>query len=399
MNTTTWTEAKIQRLINDEVEESLFLDYKAADALGKNNDKKKEITKDVSAMANSAGGTIIYGIKEYQQKGKTHLPEKTDPINRQDFSKEWLEQVISNIRPRIGNVLIHSVSIGEDSNNVIYIVEVPQSFTPHQASDLKYYKRFNFESTAMYDYEINDIRNRRSVIEKLLNFEIVIKDYSIVLFSVENIGDRTAFDVKFNFSPELIWAQGNCPPLFKRGVNAFHPNQKYVFFYQSFVDIMNDSNIPKIFELEITYTHPQIEKQISDSFFIDFSDYMLSTRIKSDIEEQTDSLQKAIKELKGELNNLNKKFQHFPMMTKPTGFNLSFTALNNLRHLIQNDELEKFDPTQCDMGVFREVLGVDLNLAYKIERFFRSPNTDSQLENIEGISDDIIAKIAQHFLI
>jgi len=42
-------------------------------------------------MANSAGGIIIYGIKEYDEADKRHLPEKIDPIQQNVFSKEWLE--------------------------------------------------------------------------------------------------------------------------------------------------------------------------------------------------------------------------------------------------------------------------------------------------------------------
>jgi predicted HTH transcriptional regulator len=60
-----WDQAELERHIKDGVEENLNLDYKAADALGTSDGKKKEITKDVSAFANSAGGIIIYGIKEY----------------------------------------------------------------------------------------------------------------------------------------------------------------------------------------------------------------------------------------------------------------------------------------------------------------------------------------------
>ena len=57
------TEADLLALISAGVEESAALDYKRADSLNKRDDKKKtEITKDVSSFANSAGGTIIYGI-------------------------------------------------------------------------------------------------------------------------------------------------------------------------------------------------------------------------------------------------------------------------------------------------------------------------------------------------
>ena len=155
-----WTQVTIQRHIDEQIEENLNLDYKAADALWKSPGKKKEITKDVSAMANSDGGIIIYGITEYQEPDQKHLPEKMDPVDRTQFSKEWLEQVINTIRPRMDGVVVHPVSLSSEPNGVIYVVEVPQSTTAHQARDYRYYKRFNFESVPMEDYEIRDVMSR-----------------------------------------------------------------------------------------------------------------------------------------------------------------------------------------------------------------------------------------------
>lgn len=156
-----WDKEKLQRLIDDREEESLTLEYKAADALGKSSEKKREVSKDVSAMANSAGGVIIYGIREYDDEGRQHLPEKIDGIERAEYSKEWLEQVInSNIQRRIENVIIHPVSVSGDEGKGVYVVEIPQSTTAHQAKDYRYYKRFNFESVPMEDYEIRDVMNR-----------------------------------------------------------------------------------------------------------------------------------------------------------------------------------------------------------------------------------------------
>jgi len=40
------------------------------------------------------------------------------------------------------------------------VIDVPQSSTAHQASDKRYYKRFNFESVPMEDYEIRDVMQR-----------------------------------------------------------------------------------------------------------------------------------------------------------------------------------------------------------------------------------------------
>ena len=54
----------INNFISNKIEENLNLDYKASDALQRNDKKTNEISKDVSAFANSDGGLIIYGIKD-----------------------------------------------------------------------------------------------------------------------------------------------------------------------------------------------------------------------------------------------------------------------------------------------------------------------------------------------
>jgi predicted HTH transcriptional regulator len=94
MSEVEWTENKVQSYIDNELEESLTLDYKDSRSLGKSDRRKAEITKDVSAMANSAGGLLIYGISEYQDADRSHLPEKITPIDQKELSKEWLEQII-----------------------------------------------------------------------------------------------------------------------------------------------------------------------------------------------------------------------------------------------------------------------------------------------------------------
>ncbi len=175
-----WNQVRIQQLIDDEVEESLTLDYKAAGAIAKNPANKTEITKDVSAFANSAGGLIIYGVAEYKQPSKKHLPEKIDPIDRTQFSREWLDQIIGTIQPRISGIIIHPVPINSAPNHVVYVVEIPQSVTVHQATNKLYYKRSNFESIPMEDYEIRDVMNRDKHPKIDISFEIemVTKKYA-----------------------------------------------------------------------------------------------------------------------------------------------------------------------------------------------------------------------------
>ena len=171
-----WTQQRLEGLIRNETEESLTLEYKSAEALARVDQNKKEITKDVSAMANSAGGTLIYGIREHGDPNKKHLPEKIVPVNRVEFSREWLEQIIQSIRPRIEGIVIHSVTLDSGPNDVAYAVEVPQSNTAHQASNHRYYKRFNFQSVPMEDYEIRDVILRESMPDVEVRFLVEIRN-------------------------------------------------------------------------------------------------------------------------------------------------------------------------------------------------------------------------------
>ena len=234
--TTDWNEAALQQYIDDETEESLTLDYKAADALEKTDKKKREITKDVSAMANSAGGIIIYGISEYKDPDKKHLPESLSPINRRDFSKEWLEQIINNIRPHIDGLVIHPVPLNSGPDDVAYVVEIQQSTTAHQATDKRYYKRFNFISEAMDDYEIRDIFNRQLAPNASVEFGFDRPDKNahtyLLKIYVTNLGTSVIqnFQLEFTF-PHVVGYENNL--IHKRDNIELRFDEDYIVTYRS----------------------------------------------------------------------------------------------------------------------------------------------------------------------
>ena len=175
-------------MIQQQVEENHQLDYKAAAALSIS--KKDDITKDVSAFANSAGGEVIYGIKEFEQKDKKHLPEKIDPVDGRKFAREWLDQIIGQINPRIEGVRITPVRVGPQDWETCYVVDIPKSETAHQARDLRYYRRYNFESVPMADHEIRDVMNRRKLPK--LDLHVRLHETSTtslkILLRIDNVG-------------------------------------------------------------------------------------------------------------------------------------------------------------------------------------------------------------------
>lgn len=190
----------IEDLIANEVEENIHLDYKAAGALDKDDRKRSEITKDVSAFANSDGGIIVYGVSE-----EDHKPKEISPIDGRIYTKEWLENVIQLIQPRIENVMIYPIRV-DDIGQSIYVVKIPRSGdAPHMAKDKRYYKRFNFKSEPMEDYEVKDLYNRTSVPELKIaacSFSPKEADDEIVydlVAAVVNKGNQVCESYKLNF--------------------------------------------------------------------------------------------------------------------------------------------------------------------------------------------------------
>lgn len=185
-----WDINDVESLIRNQVQENINLDYKRSISLENNEKNKTEISKDVSAFANSNGGIIIYGVKE-----KNHLPEEIDDGIEVEGKREWLEQVInSRISPRIQNVVIQPISLEASPSKAIFAVEIREGLTAYQASDHKYYRRFNFQSVPMHDYEVKMAINRYR--EPKLELDIDLSENSAgqvcLEISAKNVGAISA---------------------------------------------------------------------------------------------------------------------------------------------------------------------------------------------------------------
>jgi hypothetical protein len=190
----------VQALIDNSVHESEVLEYKTASAPF--DDKgRKEVAKDVSAMANSLGGVIIYGVA-------TDPTLKSKPVRMEDVDPKCfaaLDQVVnSQVRPPVA----FRKKLIPPSAPRVMVVDVPASEDPpHQSLyDKRYYRRSGEESIAMeHDLVAMYFGRRRGPVLEILfqrhhqlepfQGEPPVSNTVLLRVLVNNVGKRSAHHV------------------------------------------------------------------------------------------------------------------------------------------------------------------------------------------------------------
>src|ERR1700730_2265784 len=115
------TKAELEALQTSNVKEGLHLEYKASGAIDKRDDSKKlEMARDVSAFANADGGQVVYGMTE-----KDHEPAGLDQgVDAKTYPEIWFEQVLQqHIIPTITGLRPRHVPLSKSM--VAVVIDVP----------------------------------------------------------------------------------------------------------------------------------------------------------------------------------------------------------------------------------------------------------------------------------
>ncbi len=150
------TEEDLQRLIDDEVGERKTIEYKAtlpADL----PEAKKEFLADVSSLANSSGGDIVYGMAE---DPKTGLPTRLVGLAIDNVDKEILRRqalIRDGIEPRLPLVDIQPVNLL--NGRVILVIRIPRSWMgPHQVTFRNHAKFYSRDSNGKHQLDVTELR-------------------------------------------------------------------------------------------------------------------------------------------------------------------------------------------------------------------------------------------------
>jgi hypothetical protein len=226
----------VELFVSRKIEESLNLEYKDIKAY----ENFDELSKDVSAFANSEGGLLILGVGQ-EKKGPKIFP--TEITWGDEFlSKERLENNLTGkIHPRIEGLKIVPI---RKNNSVIFLLDIPQSENPpHMAFDKRYYRRLNFGNSPMEHYEVSDFFGRRrkpclNLIVELTEVDVKDSTYQLkIRLFLQNSGKAIAKYIQLTasfFNLEILESdvsfqriddlrEGVPSIQFVEPINVFHP--------------------------------------------------------------------------------------------------------------------------------------------------------------------------------
>ncbi|MEU7384684.1 MULTISPECIES: ATP-binding protein [unclassified Streptomyces] len=123
------TEGDLQRAVESRMPESVDLAWKRSFYLG-TDAGKKELAKDVSAMANTAGGVVVIGIDDGKEDHANALAP-VDPTPGR--GEEWIRAVLAHwTQPVVPNVGVRRVKSTAYEGKIYWVLTVPPSTqAPH----------------------------------------------------------------------------------------------------------------------------------------------------------------------------------------------------------------------------------------------------------------------------
>lgn len=126
----------IDKLIEDEVEESQHLDYEEIPK----KPKFERLVEHVSGFLNTSGGIVMFGVSEQ----KNRIPKE---ITWSSIRKETVENnLYQKVEPWNENIEIVPIQNPADDSKRIFVISIPKSMNPPHMANHRYHVRLNFQT-------------------------------------------------------------------------------------------------------------------------------------------------------------------------------------------------------------------------------------------------------------
>lgn len=220
-------------------------------------DIRENLSKAISAFANSGGGVLVLGLSNPQRRWQVD-DGGIDLTIKRPSTREWLEDIIPTLVDLpLSSFNIYLVDNSTSSNSQItdnrgvFIIEIPDSEqAPHQAIDHRYYARVGGKSRPIGHRLVSDIFGRRQYPKIQLDFGIEASTY--------------VPEDSFSFSTPKIsgWPLEKEEPKkrrrFELAIRAKNVGRVFAKYVNSFVYIPT-ALVPE-FELEHNYSDDDFEE-------------------------------------------------------------------------------------------------------------------------------------------
>ena len=167
----TWTQADLEQLIADQIEEGPRLEYKASLPLDTPS-QRGEAAKDVCALANSSGGRLIIGLKEDERPGE-NVPVEIAPLTDPAYRDQLIDTLVGRCLPAVA---FDAVPIPIEGGGYCLVVEVEESLSPVMVSgkgQSRYYHRVDSKSLPTGDREAREryarMESRADAVDRLID--------------------------------------------------------------------------------------------------------------------------------------------------------------------------------------------------------------------------------------
>jgi len=154
------SEAYLHCLCDDKATESQTLEFKRELPTA---DERRELQKDVCALANADGGDLVYGIAEAAGAASKVMPLAAGSL---DTARRRIAQALDAIEPRLQGLRIHPVQV---VGGYVVVVRVPASFDgPHsyrvESAARKFVMRNGTDTTDMSFDQIRSAFDRTATL-------------------------------------------------------------------------------------------------------------------------------------------------------------------------------------------------------------------------------------------